>query len=87
MPVAEKIYDWSVGLQAFSPVLQAVEQHGEDDDRARENRLPVGGDADDHQPSDRKPMTKAPSMVPRTLPRPPISEAPPITTAAMAIIS
>ena len=32
-------------------------------------------------------MTKAPTRVPRTLPRPPDSAAPPITTAAMALSS
>src|SRR5690625_2269265 len=39
------------------------------------------------RPSERKPMTKAPNRVPRTLPRPPESTAPPITTAAMAVSS
>ena len=32
-------------------------------------------------------MTKAPSRVPRMLPRPPVSAAPPMTTAAMAVSS
>ena len=39
------------------------------------------------RPFDRKPITKAPSMVPRTVPRPPVSAAPPMTTAAMAVSS
>ena len=39
------------------------------------------------RPLARKPMTKAPMIVPRTVPRPPESAAPPMTTAAMAFSS
>ena len=39
------------------------------------------------RPSARKPITKAPTRVPRMVPRPPASEVPPSTTAAMAFIS
>ena len=35
---------------AGAAVLQGVEQDGDDDDGAHEDRLPVGGDADQHQP-------------------------------------
>ena len=38
-------------------------------------------------PSARKPMTNAPISAPRTAPRPPDSDAPPITTAAIALSS
>ena len=38
-------------------------------------------------PLARKPITKAPMMVPRTVPRPPDSAAPPMTTAAIAFSS
>ena len=38
-------------------------------------------------PSDRNPITKAPSSVPRMLPRPPVSAAPPMTTVAIAVSS
>src|SRR3954465_14004384 len=39
------------------------------------------------RPSARKPMTNAPMSAPRTAPRPPISDAPPIPTAAIALSS
>jgi hypothetical protein len=39
------------------------------------------------RPSARKPMTNAPIRAPRTVPRPPISDVPPITTAAIALSS
>ncbi len=39
------------------------------------------------RPLARKPITKAPMIVPRTVPRPPDSAAPPMTTAAMAFSS
>ena len=39
------------------------------------------------RPSARKPMTNAPMRVPRIVPRPPESAAPPMTTAAMAFSS
>ena len=38
-------------------------------------------------PSTKKPITKAPISVPRTVPRPPESAVPPITTAALALSS
>src|SRR3954453_4877387 len=38
-------------------------------------------------PSARKPMTNAPIRAPRTLPRPPISDVPPMTPAAIAFSS
>ena len=39
------------------------------------------------RPSDRMPMTKAPTIVPPIVPRPPDIEVPPSTAAAMALSS
>jgi hypothetical protein len=39
------------------------------------------------RPSDRNPITKVPSSVLRIVLRPPVSAAPPITTAAIAVSS
>ena len=71
----------------WNALLALVEHHREHDHGALDDGLPERRDAEDHRPSARKPMTKAPSRVPRTVPRPPVSAAPPMTTAAIAFSS
>ena len=75
--------------EQLEPVLDAqqadgAEAHGDEQDDALEQRLQQRIDVEDAK--SRSPMvrsTKAPKIEPMALPTPPISEVPPITTAAI----
>ena len=68
-------------------LLDLVDRDSEDDHCAGDDLLPERRHADDIAAVRGNPITKAPMIVPRTVPRPPESAAPPMTTAAIAFNS
>ena len=82
---------WAAAVAAAPRLLDAllalVEDDGEDDHQALDDHLPEPETPSSTRPSARTPITNAPMSVPRMVPRPPISDVPPRTTAAMAFSS